>query len=107
MTKSKNFEFRGGAGTFFLTSLLALLITVISFGILYPFALVMMQRWKAENTYVNGAQLRFNGSAIGLIGQWVKWFLLCLITFGIYSFWVYPRLNRWIVENTDFAQAQQ
>ena len=39
---------------------------------------------------------RFTGSAWGLFGNWIKWWLLIIITIGIYSFWVYPRLTKWI-----------
>lgn len=35
----------------------------------------------------------------------IKWLLLCVITLGIYSFWVGPRIQKWIVENTDFDPA--
>lgn len=44
MTKSKNFEFDGGAATYLGTSILALLITILTFGIAYPYALVLKQR---------------------------------------------------------------
>jgi uncharacterized membrane protein YjgN (DUF898 family) len=103
MAKSQNFVFDGGAATFFGTAILATLITVFTIGICYPYALVLMQRWKAKHTFVKGFQLKFTGTGIGLLGQWIKWFFLCLITFGIYGFWVYPRLQRWIVEHTDFS----
>ena len=43
------------------------------------------------------------GSAWGLIGNWVKWFLLCIVTIGIYGFWVAPRITRWKWEHTNFA----
>jgi uncharacterized membrane protein YjgN (DUF898 family) len=45
-------------------------------------------------------------TGIGLFGQWIKWFLLCVITLGMYGFWVTPRLQRWIVEHTDFSGKQ-
>lgn len=101
-TGTRRFHFDGGAATYWGTALLALLITVFTFGICYPFALVLMQRWKAKHSYIDGRRLVFNGSAIGLLGHWIKWFLLCVITLGIYSFWVAPRLQRWVWENTDF-----
>jgi uncharacterized membrane protein YjgN (DUF898 family) len=101
--KSKNFVFDGGAATFFGTAVLAAVITVFTLGICYPYSLVLMQRWKAKHTYIKGLQLKFTGTGIGLLGQWIKWFLLCLITLGIYGFWVYPRLQQWIVEHTDFS----
>lgn len=103
MAKSKNFVFDGGAATYWGTALLAFIITLVTLGICYPYALVLMQRWKAKHTYIKGYQLKFTGTGIGLFGQWVKWFLLCIITCGIYGFWVAPRLQRWVVEHTDFS----
>ncbi len=63
----------------------------------------MTYRWKAEHTYLNGRRLRFTGNAGSLFGLWIKWSVLILITFGIYSFWVYPQLITWTVEHQDFA----
>ncbi len=40
---------------------------------------------------------------MGLFGNWIKWLLLTMITFGIYSFWVVPRLTKWRVEHQAFA----
>lgn len=44
----------------------------------------------------------FLGSGTSLFLNWLKWWILMIITIGIYSFWVVPRLTKWIVENTDF-----
>ena len=103
MAKSKNFKFDGGAGTYLGTAILAFLVTVFTVGICYPFALVLIQRWKAKHTLLNGHRLVFTGSAWGLFGNWIKWFLLSVITLGIYLFWVQPRLQKWIVEHTDIS----
>jgi uncharacterized membrane protein YjgN (DUF898 family) len=105
MPKSKTFEFDGGAGTYLGTGILGFLITIFTLGICYPFALVLRQRWKAKHTYINGRRLVFVGSAMGLFGNWIKWLLLSIVTLGIYLFWVMPRVNKWIVENTDFDAA--
>ena len=93
------FQFDGGAATFVGTALLGLLITVVTFGICYPFALVLMERWRAKHTTVDGYRLKFVGSATGLFGRWLLWLLLIIVTFGIYSFWVVPRVTRWRVEH--------
>ena len=98
--KSNGVEFDGGAGDFLVTGILAFLVTSISFGICYPWALCMKQKWITEHTIVNGQRLRFEGSAVGLFGNWIKWFFLCTITFGIYSFWVIPELEKWKADNT-------
>jgi uncharacterized protein DUF898 len=97
------YQFRGGAGTWFGTQILVALITILTFGICYPFAVVLVERWRAKNTYLMGRQMAFVGTGWGIFGLWVKWLLLTILTLGIYSFWVYPRLMRWKVENTVYA----
>jgi uncharacterized membrane protein YjgN (DUF898 family) len=94
------FQFRGGAATWFGTQLLGLLITIGTLGICYPFAVVLVERWRAKNTYLQGRQLRFIGTAKGIFGRWIAWLLLIIVTLGIYSFWVYPRLTQWRIEKT-------
>ena len=97
------FEFDGGASDYLGTQILAGLITICTFGICYPYALVLMLRWKAKHSYINGQRLKFVGTGIGLFGTWIKWLLLIVITIGIYGFWVGPRLQKWQWENTTFA----
>ena len=99
------FTFDGGAGSYLGTTLLAILVTVCSLGFAYPFALVLLERWRCEHSFVDGRPLRFNGTGMSLFGNWIKWLLLCVITLGIYSFWVMPRIQQWKWENTSFAPA--
>lgn len=101
--QSRQFAFVGGAGTYFGTALLAVLITVFTLGICYPFALVLRERWRAKHSYIEGRQLIFTGSAVVLFALWWKWLLLSIITLGIYLFWVGPRIQRWKWENTTWA----
>ena len=49
-----------------------------------------------------GKRLVFKGGGFSLIGLWIKWMLLLIITLGIYIFWIIPSLNKWVVEHTDF-----
>lgn len=103
MGRTGSFKFDGGAGTYIGTGLLAFLMTVLTLGILLPFAVVLRQRWRAKHTTIDGRRLAFYGSAMGLFGRWLLWLLLIVVTVGIYSLWVVPRLTRWVVESTDFA----
>ena len=105
--KSGRFQFDGGAGTYLGTGILAALITIFTLGICYPFALVLLERWRAKHTYIDGQRLVFTGSAIGLFGLWIKWLLLSIITLGVYTFWVAPRIQQWKIENTDFDPTWQ
>ena len=97
------YEFRGGAASWFGAQILGVLIMVCTLGICYPFAIVLVERWRAKNTFLQGRQLQFVGTGIGIFGLWLKWLFLSVITLGIYTFWVYPRLMQWKVEKTVYA----
>lgn len=85
---------------------MAALVTILTLGICYPFALVLRERWRAKHSYIDGFQLVFTGSATGLFGNWIKWLFLTFITAGIYLFWVGPRIARWKWEHTDFDRSR-
>ena len=78
------------------------LLTSCTFGICYPWALCMIYGWKINHTVIEGRRLQFNGTAVGLFGNWIKWLLLIVVTLGIYSFWVHIKLEQWRVKNTTF-----
>jgi uncharacterized membrane protein YjgN (DUF898 family) len=106
MAKSGRFRFHGGAATYVGTALLGALITICTLGICYPFALVLRERWRAKHSSIDGYPLVFTGSATALFGNWIKWFLLIVVTFGIYLFWVGPRIAEWTWEHTDFDRSR-
>jgi len=95
--------FDGGLLQLICWRILGGIITMVTLGICYPWALCMVYGWKVNHTVINGRRLKFTGSAIGLFGNWIKWFLLCFVTFGIYSFWLGIALEKWKVKNTEFA----
>jgi uncharacterized membrane protein YjgN (DUF898 family) len=106
MAKSGRFRFDGGAATYVGTALLGALITICTVGFCYPFALVLRERWRAKHSYIDGFPLVFTGSATALLGNWIKWCFLILITCGIYLLWVGPRISRWKWEHTDFDRSR-
>jgi len=95
--------FDGGLFQLIGWSILGWLITTITFGICFPWALCMTYGWKINHTVIEGKRLKFNGKAIGLFGNWIKWLFFCIITLGIYGFWLGIALENWKVENTTFA----
>jgi uncharacterized membrane protein YjgN (DUF898 family) len=97
------FRFDGGPASWFGVQLAGLIVTLGTLGICYPWAVVMVYRWKASHTYVNGRGLMFTGSARSLFRQWIKWWALSIITLGLYTFWVYPRMARWTIEHQIYA----
>ena len=103
MDSSKNFRFDGGAGSYILTALISWFITLISFGLAYPWALCMFHKWRTEYITITGKRLKFNGTGFSLIFLLIKWWFLSLIKIGFYTLWVIPSLNKWVVEHTDYA----
>ena len=59
-------------------SLLAGLLTAVTFGIGYPWALCMLKRWEVKHTYIESRRLQFDGKGLQLLGMWV---MLALIPF--------------------------
>ncbi|MFK5883125.1 MAG: DUF898 family protein [Candidatus Izemoplasma sp.] len=98
-----NSVFDGGLLQLIGWTLLGGLITTITAGIAYPWAIVMVYSWEAKHTTIDGKRLTFDGTALQLFGTWIKWLLLIIITLGIYSFWVIIALKKWRVSHTHFA----
>lgn len=99
----KESYFDGGLLSLIGWYILGILITCLTFGICYPWALCMIYGWKINHTVIEGRRLRFTGSAWSLFGHWIIWLLLSFITLGIYLFWVGIALEKWKVKNTEFA----
>ena len=83
--------------------LLGGLVTTITLGICYPWAICMVYNWETKHTVIEGRRLKFTGTAIGLFGNWIKWWILTIITCGIYGFWLNIKLKKWITKHTIFA----
>ena len=94
--------FDGGLLSYIGWIILGSLIKSCTLGICYPWALCMIYAWKINHTVIEGRRLKFNGSAIGLFGNWIKWLLLIVVTLEIYGFWVHIKLEQWKVKNTTF-----
>ncbi|MHB1354679.1 MAG: DUF898 family protein [Anaerolineae bacterium] len=95
-------RFDGSGGQLFGHMLVVLLLTLITLGFysMLGFANVRILKWDAEHTILpDGQRLEFRGQALSLFGQLLLVGLLTMITLGIYSFWGYVRIRRWVVSN--------
>lgn len=79
------------------------LLTGITLGLAYPWAMCMSVRWEVKHTVINGRRLRFTGTGGQLFGRYILWVLLTLITFGIYSIWFSLGMKKWVVRHTVYA----
>ena len=75
-------------------------------GVLHGFAAMttVSLRWTVRHTEINGRRLKFDGKARQLMGNYIKWFFLTLITIGIYGLWLGIKQKQWEVKHTVFAE---
>ena len=100
-TEMLDSRFTGGAFANFFIGLLTLIVSVITLTLAYPAMKCWKMRWEAKHTYINGRHLVFDGKGIQLFGKYIIWFLLSIITLGIY-YLVRGRVNiiKWQTKHT-------
>lgn len=78
--------------------------TILSLGLAYPWLICAYYKWEAKNTVISGKRLKFIGTGGSLFLNNLKWMILVIITFGIYSFWLQVKLLNWKISNTVFDE---
>ena len=96
-------QFTGGLMGLIGINILQSLICICTFGLCVPWAVCLKQDWIARHTVIDGRRLTFDGTGGQLFGNYIKWFLLTLITCGIYGFWLDIKMKQWIVKHTHHA----
>lgn len=96
-------KFTGGLLGMIGIGILQGLIITFTLGLGAPWAICLKQSWIARHTTIDGRRLTFDGTGGQLFGNYIKWFLLTIITFGIYGFWLTIKMQQWITKHTHFA----
>jgi uncharacterized membrane protein YjgN (DUF898 family) len=96
-------KFTGNVLPIFLFCIWAPILLSITLCLATPFVMCTVIRWICDNTTIKGKHYAFKGTAGGLFGRWIVWFLLSIITFGIYGFWAIRNQLRWVVENIEMV----
>ena len=95
-------------GNIVLSNVLFLIVALLAFiffmiiGIAWSYCIAL--RWTLRHTVIGGYRLRFDGNSFQLFGNCLKWFFLCIITLGIYSFWAPIKYKEWEVRHTKIAE---
>lgn len=76
------------------------LLSGITLGLAYPWAMCMRVRWEVKHTIINGRRLRFTGTGGQLFGRYLLWAFLTVITLGIYGIWYGLGMKKWVVKHT-------
>ncbi|MGL5822232.1 MAG: hypothetical protein ACRCYE_11555 [Sarcina sp.] len=82
------------------------ILKFITVGFAYPWILCIEQKAKCKNMVICGKRLRFIGKPKDLIGHWIIWWVLSLLTLGIYGVVVKVRFQQWVTANTIFTDVE-
>ncbi|MCL2555578.1 MAG: YjgN family protein [Firmicutes bacterium] len=96
-------KFSGGLLGLIGISILSSFLIVFTLGIGTPWAVCMVHRWYTKHTVIDGRQLTFTGTGGALFGKFIKWWLLTIITLGIFGLWLGLRMKAWVVSHTHVA----
>ena len=103
---SPNSEFTGSVFGYFGYSILTALLGCITLGIMVPWCVCWQMGWETENTIINGKRLSFDGSGGELFGKYIIWFLLSIVTIGIYAWTIPGQMRKFQVEHTHFEDSR-
>lgn len=92
--------FDGWLGQQVLITLLGAVISVLTLGLALPAAATASARWRATHTVLDGRRLTFDGKGAQLFGHYIKWWLLSVVTLGIYAWFIPNRLRAWKAKHT-------
>ena len=94
--------FDGWFGQQALITLLGAVISVLTLGLALPAAATASARWRATHTVLDGRRLTFDGKGVQLFGNYIKWWLLSVVTLGIYAWFIPNRLRAWKAKHTHY-----
>lgn len=77
-----------------------LVLACLTLGICMPLKSIFLQRHLCAHKTIGGKRLRFDGKFSSLLGHYILWWFLSMITFGIYFLWVPGKVKIWIDSNT-------
>lgn len=83
-----------------------ILLGVVTLGFAYPWIVCMGQESKCNHKVICGKRLKFIGDPKELIGHWILWWFLTIITVGLYGLVVKVRFEQWITANTVFEDTE-
>ena len=93
-------KFTGGLLGMIGTYIIIALLTCFTLGLALPWAICIWQNWVANHTIIDGKQMVFDGTGGQLFGNYIKWWLLCIVTLSIYSWWLPIKFRQWTTLHT-------
>ena len=81
--------------------LVAIAVTAVLALIGLAWAAIRFMKWETKHTVISGNSISFNGKAIQLLGNCLKWTFLTIITVGIYALWLPIKVRQWKVKHME------
>ena len=82
---------------------IAFLVSTVTLGIGFFWASMMYLRWIFSKSVINGKRLEFRSTGFMFFKKWIVWFLLSIVTLGIYAIFFLPRrFQEFLAENLYF-----
>ena len=86
--------------------LFAMLFVYLAFFAIYPLAIHGSFRYRMSRTSYRGIRFGYRGDRMELVKNCVKWSLLTLVTFGIYSAWMSMNVRRYTHQNIRYGDVE-
>jgi hypothetical protein len=100
-------RFDGNAIHYFFLALGCVLLTVVTLGIMFPWCLCWMASFKASHTIVDEKRLAFDGKGGELIGKWLLYIVLYIVTATIFGLWIPKKIQNWKQAHLHFAPVDE
>ena len=101
MSDTKPLSFEASAGSYFVLSIVSLICMYVPF-LGWAFLLNYTGEWFAQHSMVNGKKVKYQATFGESLGFVAVNLLLLLITLGIYSFWFYPKLYKYVADHASY-----
>lgn len=82
-------------------------IIIFTLGLGYPWAVVLKYKSLYHHKVICGKRLKFIGDPIEFMNHWIWWWLLSVVTVGLYGVIANLRLEEWITANTIFEEVEE
>jgi uncharacterized membrane protein YjgN (DUF898 family) len=80
-----SFVFHGKGGAFFILCLVNLLLTIVTLGIYFPWALVKSRRYVYENMELSGARFQYRATGGAFFISWIVTLVVVIALFAVFN----------------------
>lgn len=81
------------------------ILWVITLGMMKPVNICWRKSYVQKHMFIDGHNVRFDGDGGQMIGNYILWNLLSIITLGIYALFVKVRIAKWVNKHTHLSKA--